>query len=445
MYDLVLKNGNVLLPNKSIEKVDIGIKRNKILQIGSISKKMGKIILNIDNLIAIPGVIDTQVHFREPGLTHKEDILHGTMGAVLGGVTTIFEMPNTLPPTIDKKSLNFKLSVAKQSSHCNYSFFIGASTKKISSLRKLENLEGCCGVKIFVGSSTGDLLVKDDTNIEKILRVAKRPVAIHSEDEYRLDIRKEIFAKKNISVFDHPKIRDELVAINSTNRLLKIAKKLKRRIHILHISTADEIEIIKRFKNHATCEVTPQHLFFSSPSCYKKLGTLAQMNPPIRNTNHRKGLWKGLKDRVVDVIGSDHAPHTIKEKNKPYPNSPSGMSGVQTLLPIMLDFVNKKKLTISHLSELVSENPCKIYNVSNKGFIKKGYDADITIIDLNKNFKITNRWIASKCKWTPYNDYIVKGMPIHTIVSGKIAMKNNKIVKSINGKEVKFNNSFSQN
>ena len=440
MYDLILKNGNVLLPNKSIEKLDLGITGDKISKIGVIPKTKGKKVLNIDNLLAMPGAIDTQVHFREPGFTHKEDILHGTMGAIKGGVTTIFEMPNTSPPTIDKKSFNYKLNVAKNNSYSNYSFFIGAATKNISILDKLECIEGCCGVKIFVGSSTGDLLVKDNTNIEKILRISKKPVAIHSEDEYRLEARRKIFEKKTISVLDHPKIRDELAAIKSTKRILKIAKKLKRRIHILHISTADEIEMIEKYKKYATCEVTPQHLFFSSPSCYKKLGTLAQMNPPIRNSSHKQGLWKGLKNKVVDLVGSDHAPHTIEEKNKPYPNSPSGMSGVQTLLPIMLDFVNKKKLSIFRLSELISENPCRIYNIPNKGFLREGYDADITIIDLNKKFKISNKWIASKCKWTPYNDYIVKGMPIFTIVNGNIAMKNNKVVNEFFGKVVKFDN-----
>ncbi len=438
-FDLVLKGGNVVLPDNKIELLDIGIIDSKIVSLGDLNKKASKNFLDISGLIVIPGVIDTQVHFREPGLTHKEDIFHGTMGAVLGGVTSIFEMPNTNPPTTNKTELKRKFEIAKKSGFCNYSFFVGATKDNIEQINELENFPGCCGVKIFMGSSTGDLLVEDDINIKKILTRANKMVAVHSEDEYRLIKRKESFRKESISVLDHPKIRDVESAVQSTKRLLNIAHLSKKKIHILHLSTGDEIDLLKSNKNIASCEVTPQHLFFSAPECYEKLGSLAQMNPPIRDESHTKRLWEGVSRGIVDVIGSDHAPHTIEEKKKKYPNSPSGMTGVQTLLPVMLDFVNKKKISIFDLVRLLCLNPCKIYKVPNKGQIKTGFDADLTIIDMNKKFTITNNWIQSKSKWTPYENVVVKGMPIFTIVNGNIVMSENEVLPVPQGKKIDFN------
>ena len=436
--DLILLNGKVVLPNETIEELDLGIKDGVIKEIGNLSRSSSIKKIDLKKLTVLPGAIDTQVHFREPGLIHKEDISHGTMAAILGGITTIFEMPNTSPATIDKKQLDLKLKIAHSHAYCNYSFFIGAAKKNITHLSALESLEGCCGVKIFMGSSTGDLLVEDDDSLRKILSSVNRRVAIHSEDEYRLKDRKNILEKKNVSILDHPIWRDEITAIKSTQRLIKIANELKKKIHILHISTKDEIEIIKNNKKFVTCEATPQHLFFQSPECYEKLGSFAQMNPPIRDKSHQAGLWKGIANKTVDVIGSDHAPHTLEEKMQPYPKSPSGMAGVQTLLPIMLNFVNDGKLSIHDLVRLVSYNPCKIYNIKNKGQIKIGFDADLVIVDAKKKFKITNSWIASKCKWTPYDQIKVTGVPISTIVNGNIVMQDNQILGDPKGKKVKF-------
>ena len=438
-FDLVIKSGKVILPNFKIEELDIGIKGSKIVDLGNINNESSKKVLNAKGLIVIPGVIDSQVHFREPGLIHKEDIYHGTKGAILGGVTTIFEMPNTNPATINEEELNIKLGIAKKSSFCNYSFFIGAAKENIPELPMLEKLKGCCGVKIFMGSSTGDLLVEDDESLKKILANINRRFAVHSEDEYRLRDRKKILNEANVSVNDHPNWRDDETSISSTKRLLKIAREVgKSNLHILHISTAEEIELIGKNKDLCTCEVTPQHLFFKAPECYDTLGTLVQMNPPIRNEMHNNGLWSGVNKRIVDVIGSDHAPHTIDEKNKDYPNSPSGMTGVQTLLPILLHFVSRQKLKLEDVVRLTSVNPCKIYKIKNKGSIKIDYDADLTIIDLNKEFEISNDWIASKSKWTPYNNIKIKGMPIFTIVNGKVVMKENEIIEDGSGEMVEF-------
>ncbi len=315
-YDLILLGGEVVLPNSKIEKLDIGIIDSKIAMIGDLSRKSAAKILKINGLLVLPGAIDTQVHFREPGLTHKEDIYHGTRGAVLGGTTSIFEMPNTNPPTINKNEFEKKINIASKNSFCNFSFFIGATKENVYELNELEKIPGCCGIKIFMGSSTGDLLVEDDENIKKILKKVKKMIAIHSEDEYRLRERKELFLKKEIKVSDHPKIRDVTSAVISTKRLLSSARKAKKKIHILHLSTANEVSLLESNKDIATCEVTPQHLFFISPDCYQSIGTLAQMNPPIRDKTHNEGLWDGVSRGVIDVIGSDHAPHTLDEKKK---------------------------------------------------------------------------------------------------------------------------------
>ena len=438
-YDLILSQCSVILEDNKIEVLDIGIKNGKIFDIGDLSKSVTKEKLDLNNLIVMPGAIDTQVHFREPGLTHKEDIYHGTKAAIIGGITSIFEMPNTIPATTNKTQLLRKLKIAEKNAFCNYSFFIGATKNNFKQLSNLELLKGCCGVKIFMGSSTGDLLVDDDESLIKVFSSVNRRVAIHSEDEFRLAERKKILEKENVSIFDHSIWRDEQAAISSTKRLIKIANNLRKKMHILHISTVDEIEIIKKYRKYITCEVTPQHLFFSSPECYEKLGSLSQMNPPIRNKIHKDGLWKGISKKIVDVIGSDHAPHTMEEKLTPYPNSPSGMAGVQTILPIMLDFVNKGKLSIFDVTRLLSTNPCRIYNVKNKGLIKKGYDADLTVIDLKKKFTITNNWIESKCQWTPYDQIKITGLPVFTIINGKIVMNNNEIIGQPNGQKVEFN------
>ena len=437
-FDLLITGGSVYLPNERIEESDIGIKNNKIKTIGNLKNKKYKNKIDAKNLLILPGAIDSQVHFREPGLTYKEDISCGTMGAVLGGITSIFEMPNTKPSTTNKEALSEKLKIADKDAYCNYSFFMGAAKENIDKLGELELMDGCCGVKIFMGSSTGDLLVEDDESLRKILSNINRRVAIHSEDEYRLRERINILDSEDVNVSFHPKWRDVETALNSTKRLLKIAGELNKKVHVLHISTKEEIELLRSYKKFATCEATPQHLFFKSPDCYKNLGTYAQMNPPIRDESHQTGIWKGVKDRVIDVIGSDHAPHTIEEKKKKYPKSPSGMTGVQTLLPIMLNFVNEKKISIHDLVRLVCINPCKIYNILNKGEIKANKDADLTIVDLNKEFNITNDWIASKSRWTPYDNVKVKGFPILTIVNGKIVMRENQVMSEPQGKQVKF-------
>ena len=436
MYDLLIKNGEVVVGNV-FEKLNIGVKDNKITLLSTTSNYEADKVIDAKNLTILPGVIDSQVHFREPGSEHKEDLHTGSKGAALGGVTSVFEMPNTFPPTSTVERLKDKFELAKDRMWVNYAFYAGATPENFSFLPELEKVPGCVGVKIFMGSSTGNLLIPDDETLINVLKSRNFRVAVHAEDEPRLIERKKLI--KSNDVHFHPIWRDELSALNATKRVIKGANASKKPVHILHITTEEEIEYIKQNKEYISVEVTPQHLTLSAPECYDELGTFAQMNPPIREGRHQKGLWKGIKDGVVDVIGSDHAPHTIEEKNKPYPDTPSGMPGVQTLLPIMLDHVNKGNLSLFKLCQLISTNPAKLYKVINKGEIKLNNDADLTIIDLNKEVKIKDDMMANKSGWTPFNNKTVKGWPIMTIVNGNIVMRDGELIGKPIGKPVSFN------
>mgnify|MGYP001053361788 FL=1 len=434
-FDLILKNGKCFIDGQ-LKTTDIGISDGIIKNISNIQVSSSQKILDVSNLIVLPGIIDTQVHFREPGSTDTEDLETGSKSAVLGGVTSVFEMPNTNPPTSSQAEFKRKLSLAANRMYCNYAFYFGATPDNIEDLKKLNNLEGCCGVKLFVGSSTGNLLVKDEDDIEKVISNSSKIISIHSEDEDILNIRKRFIKKGDVR--SHPIWRNEECAISSTRKVVKIAERNNKKIHILHVTTKEEVEFLSRYKGNVTFEITPQHLTLSSPECYEKLGTLAQMNPPIREKKHQDKLWKAIVDDIVDVIGSDHAPHKMTNKKKEYPQTPSGMPGVQTLVPIMLNHINNEKLTLDKFVKLVCEKPSKIFNIKNKGYIKEGFDADLTIVDMNMKKTIQNEWIASKCGWTPFDGYEVKGFPVGTIVNGKTMVWEGKLIEKANGKPLKF-------
>ena len=433
--DLLIKNGSCFIDGK-LEKVDLAVNNSQIQEIGKLKNLEGKSEVDAKDLLVLPGVIDTQVHFREPGSTEAEDLNSGSKAASLGGVTSVFEMPNTNPPTSSKKEFLNKLKLAKNRMFCNYGFYFGATPENYNNLGDLKDLEGCCGIKLFVGSSTGNLLVKNEKDIEKVFSNSSKVVSVHSEDEDILNLRKKLIEIGNVK--SHSVWRNEESAISSTRKIVKIAERLNKRAHILHVTTKEEVDFLSQHKGNITFEITPQHLTLVSPDCYNDLGTYAQMNPPIRSKDHQDRLWYAVKNNFVDIIGSDHAPHLKVNKDKKYPQSPSGMPGVQTLLPIMLDHVNKNRLTINQLVSFVSENPVKIFNIDNKGYIKKGFDADLTIIDMNKFEKIDNNKIASKCQWTPFHGKEIKGFPVITIVNGEIKMKNGEIMGKPGGKPLKF-------
>ena len=434
MLDLIIKNGKCYIDGE-LKDADISVKDGKIHQIGQISEE-GKETLNVEGQTVLPGCIDTQTHFREPGSTDTEDLHSGSRAAIVGGITSVFEMPNTNPPTSTKAEFQKKLDLAKNRMYCNYAFYFGATADNGSELADLENLEGCCGIKLFAGSSTGNLLVAEEEDIEKVFQSSSKVVAVHSEDEAILNINKKLI--KEGDVHSHPIWRSEECAISSTRRIIRIAERYNKQVHILHVSTKQEVDFLSQHKGKVTFEITPQHLTIFAPDCYDKLGTYAQMNPPIRTKEHYDRLWTAVKNDIVDVLGSDHAPHLKENKEKSYPNSPSGMPGVQTLLPIMLNHVNNGKLTLEQLMNSVCENPVKIFGIKDKGFIKEGFDADFTIVDMNKKITIKNENIESKCGWTPFDGFEFKGVPVLTIIAGQIKMKEGKILGDPEGKPLSF-------
>ncbi|HEY3780976.1 MAG TPA: dihydroorotase [Fimbriimonadaceae bacterium] len=440
LYDLLLVDGTVY-DGYTQEICDIGITDGKIAEIGTLDRARAAEVVSLKNLSVLPGVIDTQVHFREPGLEQKEDIQTGTQSAAAGGVTTVFEMPNTNPPTISFEALQDKLRRAKDRSWCNIAFFCGASPENISQLGALENARGAPGIKIFMGSSTGSLLVPDDETLRKVLLACRNRSPVHAEDNRRLEERKALISA-NPSPLEHPFLRDAETARLATERLIRLAEESNHPVHILHVSTADELPLIAAAKQRTglvTAEVTPQHLYFQAPDCYEKLGTLAQMNPPIRDAGHRAALRHALKNGLFDVIGSDHAPHTLEEKSRPYPQSPSGMPGVQTLLPVMLTLsLREGLLSMNDLVRMTSARPASLYNIRGKGFIKPGYDADLAIVDLDKNWVVGRNWIKSKCGWSPYEGEQLQGFPIHTLVNGQFSLRDGLLSDKAYGKIVRF-------
>ena len=435
-YDLILKNGEVMTPSGRA-RCDVAVKEGKIAGLGSFAPESAGEVFDAGGLTVLPGVIDTQVHFREPGLEHKEDLESGTRAAALGGVTAVFEMPNTKPNTVDGAALERKLQLAKGRAWTDHAFFLGAAAENAESLGELEWLPGCCGVKIFMGSSTGSLLVQDDETLLRVLQGGLRRCSVHCEDEYRLEARKP-YSEAGNGPEDHPVWRDVDTALIATQRLLDLARRAGRRVHVLHVTTAEEVALLARNKDIATCEVTPQHLTLAAPDCYRELGSYAQMNPPIREGRHRDGLWEGVRQGVFDVVGSDHAPHTREEKAKPYPGSPSGMPGVQTLLPLLLDHCAQGQLTLERVVDLTSAGAQRIFNIAGKGRIAQGYDADFTVVDLKAEREITGDWLASKCGWSPFEGKTVTGWPRATIIRGRIVVRDDELQGAPVGKPVRF-------
>jgi dihydroorotase len=434
-FDAILKSGTVV--NQDGEGVrDIAVKNGRIAAIGALGGASAGEIVDCKGLHILPGVMDTQVHFREPGLTHKEDLESGSRSAVMGGVTAVFEMPNTDPLTINEAAFTDKVNRGHHRMHCDFAFFIGGTRENVKDLPELERAPGCAGVKVFIGSSTGSLLVEDDESLRKIFNVIRRRAAFHAEDEYRLNERKHLRVEGDPR--SHPVWRDETAAMMATQRLVKLARETGRRIHILHISTKEEIEYLREHKDLVTCEATPHHLTLAGPEDYLRLGTRVQMNPPVRDALHRDGIWLGISQGIIDVLGSDHAPHTLEEKAKTYPASPSGMTGVQTLVPVMLNHVNAGKLSLARFVDLTSAGPQRLFGIASKGRIAAGYDADFTVVDMKREETITNKWVASRAGWTPYDGMRVKGWPVGTFVRGKRVMWQGELTTPSTGQTVRF-------
>ena len=434
-YDLIIRNGDVA-NYAGRGKADIGIIDGKIAKMGDLSQADAGEAFDASGLTVLPGVIDSQVHFREPGMEWKEDLQSGSLAAVMGGVTTVFEMPNTEPATTDPNALTDKLKRAKGRMHCDHAFYAGATNENAADLTLMEQMPGCCGVKVFMGASTGSLLVQDDAGVERVLRAIKRRAAFHSEDEYRLADRRKLAREGDWT--SHPEVRDAEAAILSTKRLIRIARATGKRIHVLHISTKEEVDILQENRDIASCEVTPQHLTLVAPEAYERLKGFAQMNPPIRSADHVAGLWKGVDQGLFDVLGSDHAPHTREEKARPYPQSPAGMPGVQTLVPVMLTHVAEGRLSLERFIDLTSHGAQRVFAIANKGRMAVGWDADFTIVDLKAVREITEDWVASKCGWSPFAGMTARGWPMATIVRGQIIMREDELLAQAKGAPVRF-------
>jgi len=434
-FDLIVRGGEIV-NHAGRGAADVGVRGGRIAAIGDLGQAAAGEIIDAAGLAVLPGVIDTQVHFREPGLEWKEDLETGSRAAVLGGVVGVFEMPNTEPVTSAAAALTDKLARARGRMCCDHAFYVGGTHENARFLGELERLPGCCGVKVFMGASTGSLLVADDEGVREILKHVGRRAAFHSEDEYRLAERRPLARTGDWT--SHEEVRDAQAAIQSTRRLLAIAEALGKRIHVLHVTTADEIELLAAHKDLASVEVTPQHLTLAAPEAYERLKGLAQMNPPIRGLAHQAGLWRGIASGVVDVLGSDHAPHTLEEKARPYPASPSGMPGVQTLVPVMLTHVAEGRLSLERFVDLTSAGPQRLFGLAGKGRLAVGYDADLTLVDLKARRTIRSEDMATRVGWTPFEGFEAKGWPMATVIRGVAVMREDEILRPGLGAPMRF-------
>lgn len=439
-FDLIVRGGEVV-NHAGRGPADVGVRDGRVVVVGDLSQASADETFDAKGLTVLPGVIDTQVHFREPGLEWKEDLETGSRAAVLGGVTAVFEMPNTEPPTTDAEALEDKLARARDRMWCDHAFYVGGTHENAKFLGELERLPGCCGVKVFMGASTGSLLVPDDDGVADILKHVSRRATFHSEDEYRLAERRPLARTGDWT--SHPEVRDAISAIRSTERLVNLARTYGKRIHVLHVTTADEIRYLADHKDVATVEVTPQHLTLEGPEAYERLKGLAQMNPPIRDAAHRAGLWWGIEQGVADVIGSDHAPHTLEEKARPYPASPSGMPGVQTLVPVMLTHVAEGRMTLERFVDMTSAGAQRVFGVANKGRMAEGYDADLTLVDLKAKRTLNHADMATRSGWTPFEGMEVTGWPMATILRGRVVMRDGQLANQAGGRPARFQETLS--
>ena len=434
-YDLLI-TGGTLVNHNGIGPGDVGVSGGKIVAMGDLARASAGTRIDATGLHVLPGVIDTQVHFREPGPTHKEDLESGSRAAVLGGVTAVFEMPNTSPATSTVAALEDKLARARGRMHCDHAFYGGATHDNAEELIAMERLPGCAGIKVFMGASTGSLLVEDDDGVARVLAAISRRAAFHCEDEARLKARKHLARPGDWTA--HTDVRDAKAALLATKRLIALARAAGKRVHVLHVSTAEEMRFLRDHKDIATVEVTPQHLTLRAPQCYEELSGRAQMNPPIRGNAHRTALWSAVQTGIADVVGSDHAPHTLDEKAQPYPASPSGMPGVQTLVPVMLDHVAKGRLSLQRFVDLTSAGAKRVFGLAGKGRMAAGYDGDFTLVDLQARREVRDAMSASKCGWLAFAGRTLTGWPVATVIRGHVVMRDGDVTAPALGQPLVF-------
>ncbi|MEZ2227291.1 dihydroorotase [Microcoleus sp.] len=431
---LLIRHARILLPNGEFLLGDVQICDGKIVGVAAEIVASGDREIDASGLTLLPGVIDPQVHFREPGLEHKEDLFTASCACAKGGVTSFLEMPNTRPLTTTQAALDDKLRRAAEKCLVNYGFFIGATSEILPDLLSANPTSG---IKVFMGSMHGDLLMDDAAVLEAIFAKGDRLIAVHAEDQARINQRRQEFAGIS-DVAIHSQIQDNQAALLATELAVKLSKKYQRRLHILHLSTGEEAEFLRQEKpSWVTAEVTPQHLLLNS-SAYETIGSLAQMNPPLRSPRDNEILWQALLDGVIDFIATDHAPHTLAEKAQTYPNTPSGMPGVETSLPLMLTEARKGRCTVAQVANWMSTAVAKAYKIPNKGKIAPGFDADLVLVDLEKYRPVVGKEMASKCGWSSFEGWNLTGWPVVTVVGGKVVFENGKLDTNVRGKALTF-------
>jgi dihydroorotase len=435
-YDLIIRHGAIMLPWGETH-TDIGVHSGRIATLNVAASDTAETTIDARHLHVLPGLIDPHVHLRDPGDAAVETIPTGTRAAILGGLTSVFDMPNTNPPITNPEALARKQSYIPGQAYCDFGIYIGATKTNADMLGAMENAEGVCAIKLFAGSTTGDLLVEDDAGIERVMRAGRRRIAFHSEDEYRLRERRPMFTTGMPHV-NHMLWRDPECAALGTRRIIALAHKTARPAHIVHVSTAEEFSFLADHKSIATCEVLLNHLTQIAPECYERLGGYAVMNPPIRDLHHVQAAWRAVNNGTVDNIGSDHAPHSRAAKEKPWPETAAGLTGIQTLVPIMLNHVNAGRLTLARMVDLMAAGPARIFGAINKGRIATGYDADFTLVDLRRTRTIENDWIVTPAGWTPFAGMKVTGWPQATIVRGALVMQDDTITGPASGRLVQF-------
>jgi dihydroorotase len=435
-FDLLIRDGTVVLPwGEAV--TSIGVTAGRIATLHAEAADTAETVVDATHLHVLPGLIDPHVHLRDPGDASVESIATGTKAAVLGGLATVFDMPNTSPAIVDAASIAWKQAYVPGQSYCDFGLYVGATKQNADTLGGLESMDGVCAIKVFAGSTTGDLLVEDDATIERVLRAGRRRVAFHSEDEYRLQARRPLF-HSGMPYATHMAWRDAECAALGTRRIVALARKTGRPCHIVHVSTEEEFAFLPAHRDIATCEVLLNHLTQIGPECYERLGGYAVMNPPIRSKRHYDAAWRAVREGVVDTVGSDHAPHPRAAKERPWPEVAAGLTGVQTLVPIMLDHVNAGRLTLGRMVDLMAAGPARVYGALGKGRIAVGYDADFSIVDLRRRRRITNDWIVTPAGWTPFDGMEVAGWPQSVIVRGRVVMRDDAVVGEPQGRLVGF-------
>ncbi len=435
-YDLLIRNGMAVTP-WGVEQTDIGVRDGRIAALGVPGSASAEATIDAAGLHVLPGLIDSHVHLRDPGDAAVETLPNGTKAAVLGGLAVVFDMPNTTPPVVNAERLAWKQDYAEASAWCDIGLYVGATKDNIAELAGLETGRGVCAIKVFAASSTGNLLVEDDASLERVMRSGRRRIAYHSEDEYRLQARRALFHTGQ-PYATHMEWRDEETAFLGTRRLMALASKTSRPAHILHVSTQEELAYLRDFRDIATVEVLVNHLTQVAPAAYDQLRGFGVMNPPIRGERHRQASWQAVRDGTVDTIGSDHAPHSRAAKELPWPDCAAGLTGVQTLVPIMLDHVTAGRLSLTRLVDLMCAGPARVYGALGKGRLAAGYDADFTLVDLKHRRRIEPSWLVSPCGWSPFTGAEVTGWPVATLVRGWAVMREDEVLGAPTGRLVRF-------